>query len=75
MKPSYLRALAAPLSHLKFLAVGGINENNLADYIRAGACGIGVAAGIVNREAITAGDYDAVTRLAENYVAAAESLA
>ena len=74
MKPSYLHAVAVPLSHLKFLAVGGVNENNLADYIRAGACGIGVATGIVNKEKIKAGDYAAITALARKYVAAAESL-
>ena len=74
MKPSYLHAVAVPLSHLKFLAVGGVNENNLADYIRAGACGIGVATGIVNKEKIKAGDYAAVTELARKYVTVAESL-
>ena len=74
MKPSYLHAIAVPLSHLRFLAVGGVNENNLADCIRAGACGIGVATGIVDKEKIHAGDYDAVTELARKYVNAAESL-
>jgi len=71
---SYLRAITAPLSHLRFLAVGGVNEKNLTDYIRAGACGIGVSTGIVSRSAIAAGDYDAVTRLAEIYVSAAQSI-
>ena len=74
MKPSYLHAITVPLSHLRFLAVGGVNENSLADCIRAGACGIGVATGIVDKEKIHAGDYDAVTELARKYVNAAESL-
>ena len=74
MKPSYLHAITVPLSHLRFLAVGGVNENNLADCIRAGACGIGVATGIVDKEKIHAGDYDAVTELTRKYVNAAESL-
>lgn len=74
MKPSYLHAVAVPLSHLRFLAVGGVNENNLADYIKAGACGIGVATGIVDKTKIHAGDYNAVTELARKYVNAAESL-
>ncbi len=37
-KLSYLKALIAPLSHIKFLSVGGVNENNLRDFIDAGAC-------------------------------------
>jgi len=74
MKPSYLRALTAPLSHLKFLAVGGVNENNLADYIKAGACGIGVSSGIADKTRIQAGDFDAVTELAKKYVTAVQSV-
>ena len=34
MKPSYLKAIAAPLSHLKFIAVGGVNENNLGEFFK-----------------------------------------
>ncbi len=73
LQPSYLRAITAPLSHLKFLAVGGVNPDNLARYLRAGACGIGVSTGIVNRDAIRSGDYAAVTRLAETYINALET--
>lgn len=63
----YLKALRAPLSHIRFLAVGGVNEKNMKEYLEAGACGIGVATGIVNKEAIAKGDYEAVTALAQAY--------
>lgn len=36
MGVSYVKAVLSPLSHIKVLAVGGINENNLKDYIKAG---------------------------------------
>lgn len=71
VKLSYLKALAVPLSHIRFLAVGGVNDENLADYLRAGACGVGIATGIVNKGLIAAGDYDGITALAEKYVRAA----
>ena len=67
MKLSYLKALRAPLSHIRFLAVGGVNENNMRDYLDAGACGIGVATAIVDKDAIARGDYDAITELAKRY--------
>ncbi|MBR4949656.1 MAG: bifunctional 4-hydroxy-2-oxoglutarate aldolase/2-dehydro-3-deoxy-phosphogluconate aldolase, partial [Clostridia bacterium] len=67
MGPSYIKALKAPLSHIRLLAVGGIDENNMKDYMSAGACGFGVATGIVNKTAIADGDFDAVTRLALKY--------
>ncbi|MBQ9805422.1 MAG: bifunctional 4-hydroxy-2-oxoglutarate aldolase/2-dehydro-3-deoxy-phosphogluconate aldolase [Clostridia bacterium] len=64
---SYLKALMAPLSHIRFLAVGGVNERNMRDYLDAGACGIGVATGIVNKQRIAEGDYAAITELARAY--------
>ena len=33
----YLKAIKAPLSHIRFLAVGGINEMNMSSYQKAGA--------------------------------------
>lgn len=64
---SYLKALMAPLSHIRFLAVGGVNENNMKEYLDAGAYGIGVATGIVNNKHIAEGNYAAVTELAKAY--------
>lgn len=61
---SYLKALIAPLSHIKFLAVGGINHENMTDYINAGAKGIGVATAIADRKLILAGKYDELTEKA-----------
>lgn len=64
---SYLKALMAPLSHIRFLAVGGVNEHNMMEYLNAGASGIGVATGIVNKKHIAEGNYAAVTELALAY--------
>lgn len=71
VKVSYLKALAVPLSHIRFLAVGGVNDENIAEYLAAGACGAGIATGIVNKKLIAAGDFDGITALAEKYVKAA----
>jgi 2-dehydro-3-deoxyphosphogluconate aldolase/(4S)-4-hydroxy-2-oxoglutarate aldolase len=62
---SYLKALAVPLSHTKFLAVGGVNHENMMDYFKAGAKGIGVATAIADKKAIFAGDYEEITRRAK----------
>lgn len=39
---SYIKAVKAPLSNIKLLAVGGINENNMSEYLAAGASGFGI---------------------------------
>lgn len=62
---SYLKALAVPLSHIKFLAVGGVNHENMQAYFHAGAKGIGVATAIADKKAIFAGDYEEITRRAK----------
>jgi len=67
MKISYLKALMAPLSHIKFLAVGGVNLENFKDFISAGAKGVGMATNIADRKAILAGDYDKITSLAKAF--------
>lgn len=64
---SYLKALVAPLSHIKFLSVGGVNPTNLKDYLNAGAKGVGVATAIADKKLIAAGDYQAITRLAKTF--------
>lgn len=67
LKISYLKALTVPLSHIKFLAVGGVDASNLTDYLAAGAKGVGVATAIADKKAIFAGDYDEITRRAKAF--------
>ena len=68
MGPEYVKAIAAPLSHIKFIAVGGIDQNNMADYLKAGVCGFGIGSNITNKKMIAEKNYEALTNLAEKYV-------
>ncbi len=65
--PRYLKTVSTPLSHVRFLAVNGINENNMTEYLEAGACGVGVASGIVNKKLIEENNFAAITELARKY--------
>lgn len=65
----YVKDLKAPLSHIKMLAVGGINENNIEEFLKAGAVGFGIGSNIVNKQLIEAGDFKAITNLAKNFLA------
>ena len=65
---SYVKAVRAPLSHIRFLAVGGVDETNMKDYLAAGICGFGIGSNIVNKKRIEAGDFAAVTALAKSFV-------
>lgn len=58
--PGYLKAVAAPLSDLKFIAVGGVDEHNLADFAKAGAVGFGIGSNLVNNKMVEACDFDTI---------------
>ena len=66
--PDYVKAVSAPLSGVKMLAVGGIDENNMAEYFKAGVLGIGVGSNITPKAALNSNDYETITTLAEKYV-------
>ena len=68
--PSYVKALKAPLCHIKMLAVGGVNETNLKAYLAAGASGFGIGSNIVNKKMIAEGDFEGITALARTFLAA-----
>lgn len=64
----YVKAVKAPLSHIKFLAVGGVDENNMPDYLKAGVSGFGVGSNIIDKKMLETGDWSGITALAEKYV-------
>ena len=65
---SYLKAIKAPLSHIRFLAVGGVNVDNAKAFINAGAVGIGVGSSLVNKQLIERKDWNGLTQLAKAFV-------
>lgn len=65
--PNYIKTLKAPLSNGRLLAVNGITAENMGAYLEAGACGVGVGSGIVNKALIKQGDFAGITALAKKY--------
>ena len=65
---SYVTAVKAPLSHLKILAVGGVDENNIAEYLKAGINGFGLGSNIIDKKKIAENDWAGITNLAKKYV-------
>ena len=72
MGAGYVKALCAPLSHIRFLAVGGINADNIPDFMNAGACGVGIGVSQRMKEAVAAGDFDFVEAECHKLVNAAK---
>ena len=65
---SYLKAIRAPISHVKLMAVGGVNESNAADFLKAGAVGLGIGGNLAKKAWIDAGEFDKLTEAAKTMV-------
>ena len=70
---AYVKAVRAPISHVKLLAVGGINEDNVADFLRAGMVGAGVGGNLANKKWIEAGDFGKITETARKLLEAVKN--
>ncbi len=68
--PSYFKAVKAPMPQIPLMAVGGVTPETARSYMEAGASGIGIAGGVVNRAWIDQNRFDEVTREAKRYVEA-----
>jgi 2-dehydro-3-deoxyphosphogluconate aldolase/(4S)-4-hydroxy-2-oxoglutarate aldolase len=65
---AYLKALKAPLGHLHFLGVGGVDTTNIGEFLAAGAAGFGIGGSLVNKEWIEARAFDRISAAAAEYV-------
>lgn len=63
----YIKAVKAPLKHIPVTAVGGVNPANCAEFIRAGAVGVGVGGNLVSPQLVKEGRFDEITAIAQSY--------
>ncbi|HEV3330862.1 MAG TPA: bifunctional 4-hydroxy-2-oxoglutarate aldolase/2-dehydro-3-deoxy-phosphogluconate aldolase [Bryobacteraceae bacterium] len=66
--PSYIKALKAALPQIPMVPTGGVNLQNAAEFLLAGASAIGVGGELISRAALEAGDAAAITAMARQYV-------
>lgn len=65
--PDYIKAITGPMPHIPLAAVGGVNLDNIIAFFKAGVCCVGVGSNIVEKQAITQGDFDTIRELAAAY--------
>ena len=64
----YIKDVKAPLPQIPLVPTGGINIENAADFITAGATALGVGSSLVNNQLIAAGEFATLTERAEKLV-------
>jgi 2-dehydro-3-deoxyphosphogluconate aldolase/(4S)-4-hydroxy-2-oxoglutarate aldolase len=68
MGESYIRALKAPLPHVPLIATGGVNQENAAGFILAGAAAVGIGAHLIPPKAIELRQPDWIHELAHRFI-------
>jgi len=66
--PEMIKALKAPLPHIAMMPVGGIEINNTASFISAGASAVGVGSALVNEQLLNQGSYAEITARAQRFL-------
>jgi 2-dehydro-3-deoxyphosphogluconate aldolase/(4S)-4-hydroxy-2-oxoglutarate aldolase len=68
--PTYLKDVLAPLPHLKLMPTGGVDLENIAQYMKNGAFAVGLGSNLVDERLVAAADWVALTARASTYVQA-----
>ena len=70
----YVKAVRAPIGHVKMMAVGGIDENNITSFLQAGMSGAGIGGNLVNQKLIASGNFGKIIETARKLVDAVKSI-
>lgn len=65
---NYINAVRAPISQIKLMAVGGVSEANVKEFLENGFCSAGIGSNIINAKRIANGDLDSVLKNAKAFV-------
>ena len=66
--PAYLKALKGPLPQVRIMPTGGVNLQTLKEFVKAGACAVGLGGQLVEKDAVERGDFARISSLASQYV-------
>lgn len=64
----FFKAVLAPLPHVRLMPTGGVSLTNAGDWIKAGACAVGVGSALLDKEAINEGNYFKLTANARTII-------
>jgi 2-dehydro-3-deoxyphosphogluconate aldolase/(4S)-4-hydroxy-2-oxoglutarate aldolase len=67
--PAFIKALRAPMPHLRIVPTGGVDLNTAADFLKAGCVALGVGSSLVSAAILRDANWPELTRLAREFVA------
>ena len=68
--PGFFKDVRGPLPQVRMMPTGGVTKDNAGEWIKAGAVAIGVGTALVDKAAVKAGRFDAITANAVHFITA-----
>ena len=66
--PAFFKAMRGPLPQVRLMPTGGVDLNTAADFLKAGACCLGIGSQLVDPKLVAAKAFDQLRDLAARYV-------
>ena len=68
--PAFFKAMRGPLPQIRLMPTGGVDLNTAGEFLRAGACCLGVGSQLVDPKAVAREDFEYLRGLAWQYTQA-----
>jgi len=69
----FFKGVLAPMPHLKLMPTGGVNLDNPGEWIKAGACAVGIGSALINKTAIENGEFGLIRDNARRVIRSLEN--
>src|SRR5947209_1116910 len=67
--PAFFKAMRGPLPQIRLMPTGGVDLHTAADFLKAGACCLGIGSQLIEPRAVAERNFDRIRELARQYVA------
>lgn len=71
---SFIKGMKAPMPHLKVMPTGGVSLTNAGEWLKAGACAVGVGSALIDKKAILEENYTVLTKNAKQIMESINSI-
>lgn len=68
----YIKALKGPFPQIEMVPTGGVSLESVGDFLKAGACAVGVGSELVDNALMSQGRFDEIERRAGQFLDAAK---
>ena len=66
--PNYIKALLAPLTHLKIIPTGGVNLDTMESFLAAGSTALGIGSSLLKKNIINSENWSELESLSRQHV-------